>query len=92
MRVLAQATGAEIVPVQLPSGDELSSMINVWGVLCAPEAVDAHTKAGTWPSRKDQYGTWFRSWLEQGEAVTGVQYAEVRSPASYSCSSAVGRW
>ena len=84
----------------------------VWGVLCAPEAVSAHTAAGTWPSRKERYttpasddesydfqlrwtdaiatavdngliygssyGTWFRSWLEQGETVTGVQYAEAR--------------
>jgi hypothetical protein len=77
-KVLARATGGTIVPVAVPSGDELQSMVDVWGVLCAAEAVDAHTKAGAWPSRKDQYGAWFRSWLEQGETVTGVQYAEAR--------------
>lgn len=119
-KLLAEAVGGEIVPVELPAGDELQSMINgtacaimmqhlkqvavtshylpvlisdhnvicnlrrvafagvVWGVLCAPEAVSAHTAAGTWPSRKELYGTWFRSWLEQGETVTGVQYAEAR--------------
>ena len=77
-RTLAAATGGEIVAVSMPPAEKLAQFINAWGVLCAPEAVHAHTEAGTWPSRKAQYGTWFRKWLEDGEAVTGAEYAAAR--------------
>ena len=62
-RTLATATGGEIVAVAMPPAAELTEYLNAWGVLCATEAVHAHIAAGTWPSRKADYGTWFRTWV-----------------------------
>ncbi len=61
---------AEIVEIDLP---DLDPYIRVWPTLCSTEAVVAHTS--TYPSCKDDYGPWFLGWLEQGEAVSGADYA-----------------
>ena len=65
--------GAEIVPVTLPDMDVYAA---VWPILCSAEAVFAHT--ATYPSRRDDYGPWFRGWLDKGVAVTGAEYAEAQ--------------
>lgn len=65
-----EGLGAQIVPVRMPETEEFSS---AWGVLCAAEAAAAHRD--TFPSRRDEYGPWFRGWLEKGSAVTGADYA-----------------
>ena len=66
--------GAEIVPVQMPDVD---SYLSAWPVLCSAEAVAAHRE--NYPSRRDDYGPWFRGWLDMGAAVTGADYAEANN-------------
>ena len=66
--------GAEIVPVQMPDVD---SYLSAWPILCSAEAVAAHRE--NYPSRKDDYGPWFRGWLDMGANVTGADYAEANN-------------
>eukprot|EP01052_Picozoa_sp_SAG31_P043461 SAG31_NODE_7246_length_1744_cov_1.779331_1_plen_229_part_00 len=65
----------EIVPVNMPAGAKLARYLDSWAVLCAPEALAVHRASGCWPSKKDLYGSWFRTWLELGEKISGEQYA-----------------
>ena len=77
--VLVEAVpGAVVVPCAMPTGEEFTRAMAAWGVLCAPEAAHTHRAAGTWPARKDEYGTSFKHWLEQGDEVTGLEYADAR--------------
>ena len=66
--------GAEIVPVQMPDVD---SYLPAWPILCSAEAVAAHRE--NYPSRRDDYGPWFRGWLDMGAAVSGADYAEANN-------------
>ncbi len=66
--------GAEIVEVKLPDMDEYAL---AWPTLCSAEAVLAH--AATYPSRRDDYGPWFRGWLDMGAKVTGADYAKANN-------------
>ena len=66
--------GAEIVEVQLPDVDEY---VSAWPTLCSAEAVLAH--AATYPVRRDDYGPWFRGWLDMGAKVTGADYAKANN-------------
>lgn len=69
IRVL-EGLGAQMVSVQMPDTREF---LAAWGVLCQAETAAAHQE--TYPSRADEYGPWFRGWLEKGAAVTGVDCA-----------------
>ena len=66
--------GGEIVEVRLPP---LEEYLAAWPVLCTAEAALAHE--ATYPSRRDEYGPWFMGWLDQGAAVTGVDYARANN-------------
>ena len=66
--------GAEIVEVVLPDVDEY---VSAWPTLCSAEAVLAH--AATYPSQRDDYGPWFRGWLDMGAKVTGADYAKANN-------------
>jgi amidase len=66
-----EGLGAQVVQVRMP---ETPEFLSAWGVLCQAEAAAAHCE--TFPSRSDEYGPWFRGWLERGAAVSGAQYAE----------------
>ncbi len=68
-RVL-ESMGATLVPVRMPDTLPYS---RAWGVLCSAEAATAHRE--TFPSRADDYGPWFRGWLEKGRGYTAVDYA-----------------
>ena len=68
-RVL-EGLGARIVEVRLP---DMDPYVRAWLVLCSAEAVAAH--AATYPSRRDDYGPWFRGWLDRGVRVSGAEYA-----------------
>ena len=70
VQVLEQL-GAQIVEVDMPDVRELDP---AWRTLCAAEAVAAHES--TYPSRADEYGPWFRGWLDLGAQVTGADYAK----------------
>jgi amidase len=73
VRVL-EDLGAVIVPVQLP---DLSRYLAAWPTLCSAEAVAAH--AAAYPSRRDEYGPWFRGWLDLGADVSGADYARANN-------------
>ena len=60
-----------MVPVSLPAVDEV---LEAWSPLCAAEAVVAH--AATFPSRADDYGPSFRSFLEYGARLSAADYAQ----------------
>jgi amidase len=66
-----EGLGAEIVEVKLPDMDEF---VAAWPVLCSAEAVAAHE--ANYPARRDDYGPWFRGWLDMGASVTGADYAK----------------
>ena len=67
---LLESRGARLVPVQMPDIDPYS---RAWGVLCSAEAAAAHRE--TFPSRADEYGPWFRGWLELGLRHSATDYA-----------------
>ena len=69
-----EGLGAEIVRVRMPDTREYCP---AWSVLCAAEALAAHQN--TFPSRRDEYGPWFRDWLDKGTRVTGVDYANANN-------------
>jgi amidase len=55
--------------VRLPDFDRY---LPAWIILCSAEAVVAHE--ATYPARRDEYGPWFRDWLDLGASVTGAEY------------------
>jgi len=63
--------GAEIVEVTVTH--RLREYLNAWAVICSSEAYNAHR--ATYPSRADDYGPWFREWLENGYNHTAADYA-----------------
>ncbi len=67
---LLESMGAVLVPVKMPDTLPYS---RAWGVLCSAEAATAHRD--TFPSRAEDYGPWFRGWLEKGHGYTAVDYA-----------------
>ena len=67
---LLEILGATLVPVQMPDTLPYS---RAWGVLCSAEAATAHRD--NFPSRAEDYGPWFRGWLEKGRGYTAVDYA-----------------
>ena len=67
---LLESKGAVLAPVQMPDAEPLS---RAWGVLCSAEAAVAHRE--TFPSRSDEYGPWFRGWLELGLGHSATDYA-----------------
>ena len=69
-----ESLGAEIVNVQLP---DMDPYVAAWPTLCSAEAVAAHE--ATYPSRRDDYGPWFRGWLDKGANVTGAEYAKANN-------------
>jgi len=63
--------GAEIVEVKMPEGTR--EIDTTWFTICAYEALRAH--AAHFPANADNYGAWFRGFLEFGSTVTDEQYA-----------------
>jgi len=66
--------GARIVELSVP---DLDDYIKAWPDLCMAEAVAAH--AATYPGRREEYGPFFRHWLDHGADVTGAAYARANS-------------
>ncbi len=65
------ALGAEIVPVRMPA--RLREYLAEWQVICTAEAATAH--AATYPARAQDYGPWFRGWLERGHSYSALDFA-----------------
>ncbi len=69
-----ESLGAKIVHIQMPDVDKY---LPAWPVLCSSEAVAAHRD--NYPSRRDDYGPWFRGWLDMGASKSGADYAEANN-------------
>ena len=69
-----RSLGAEIVNIQMPDVDKY---LPAWPVLCSSEAVAAHRE--NYPERRDDYGPWFRGWLDLGAQKSGADYAEANN-------------
>ena len=67
---LLESQGARLMPVRMPDTEPLS---RAWGVLCSAEAAAAHREF--FPQRADEYGPWFRGWLELGLRHSARDYA-----------------
>ena len=67
---LLESMGARLMPVRMPDIEPYS---RAWGVLCSAEAAAAHRD--TFPSRSDEYGPWFRGWLEKGLRYSANDYS-----------------
>ena len=65
--------GAEIVDIKVP---DLTNVLETWHVLCAAEAAKAHQ--AYYPSRADDYGAYFREFLEIGSQVDQSEIADIR--------------
>lgn len=70
--------GAQIVDVQMPN---VTGIREKWLILCAKEAVTAH--AANFPLRKNEYGPYFREFLEMGAAVSAADYARAVQYRNY---------
>ena len=69
-----RSLGAEIAEIQMPDVDKY---LPAWPVLCSSEAVAAHRE--NYPERRDDYGPWFRGWLDLGAQKSGADYAEANN-------------
>ena len=65
--------GAEVVGVQVP---DVTAVLAAWPVVCAAEAAQAHRE--TFPSRADEYGSYFREFLGFGASVGEAELADAR--------------
>jgi amidase len=62
--------GAALCKVRIP---DISDHMEAWSTLCEAEAVHAHQ--AHFPKRRNEYGVWFRDWLDRGLKVSGTDYA-----------------
>ena len=69
-----EGLGAEIVEIQMP---DIDRYLPAWPTLCSAEAVAAHRE--NYPERRDEYGAWFRGWLDMGASKSGADYAEANN-------------
>jgi len=74
VRVL-EGLGAEIVPVTMPA--RLRDYLPAWALLCQVEAFAAHRK--WFPARAQDYGPFFRQWLELGAACSAADYVHAQT-------------
>ena len=72
---IMESLGAQIVAVQMP--EIMREALAAWPIICSTEAAAAHSD--TYPSRADEYGPFFRQWLENGTAHTATEYANAHN-------------
>ena len=65
--------GADVVEVQIP---DVIDVLGAWPVICAAEAVEAHR--ANYPARKDEYGAYFRGFLDFGAEVSEAELEDAR--------------
>ena len=52
--------------------DSIDHLLPAWNVICTAEAFNAHSEY--FPARADDYGLWFREWLQRGSLVSARDY------------------
>ena len=65
-----KAAGATIVPIKLRM---VAEAVDAWAPICTSEAAVAH--AATYPSKSSGYSAVYSGFLDDGHAVTGMDYA-----------------
>ncbi|MDX1582273.1 MAG: amidase, partial [Thermoanaerobaculia bacterium] len=70
-----EAMGAEIVEVKMPDGSP--DVLDPWFVIAATEAVQAHREV--FPERAEEFGPYFREFLQLGASFTEEQIADARA-------------
>ncbi|MGB5334714.1 MAG: amidase, partial [Woeseiaceae bacterium] len=65
--------GATIVDIKVP---DVSEVLAAWPALCAAEAVEAHREF--YPAHADEYGDYFRQFLDFGATVSAEEVARIR--------------
>ncbi len=65
--------GADVVEVQMP---DVTEILGAWFVICAAEAVEAHR--ANYPARADDYGDYFRGFLDFGAGVSEADLEDAR--------------
>ena len=65
--------GADVVEVQVP---DVLEVLGAWFVICAAEAVEAHR--ANYPARADEYGAYFRGFLDFGAEVSEAELEDAR--------------
>jgi len=68
-----RSAGATIVPVKLPMVEEV---VDAWVPICTSEAALAHQ--ATYPKRKSGYSAVYSGFLDDGHAVSGMEYARAQ--------------
>lgn len=63
--------GAEIIEVDLP---DIDPYLEHWAIICSSEAFMAHSS--NYPLHANEYGDFFREWLEKGSNVTPEEYVK----------------
>ena len=71
---ILESLGAAVVDIKMPDVDRYMPF---WRTLCTAEALAEHKSF--YPSRRDEYGPYFREWLDIGSGVSGVDYAEANN-------------
>lgn len=66
--------GATIIDIEFPNADDY---ISAWSDICLAETALAHE--ATFPSRREEYGVWFSSWLDRSSKITGIDYARANN-------------
>lgn len=69
------AMGAEIVDVTMPAGS--TGVTEPWSAIAAAEAAEAHSEY--FPQRADEFGPFFREFLEAGAALSEEQLQAARA-------------
>ena len=68
---ILQNQGATIKNIDLQGID---AFLPAWQTICTAEALNAHSKF--FPERSNEYGLWFRGWLEHGVSVSAQDYID----------------
>ncbi|MHC4676901.1 MAG: amidase [Planctomycetota bacterium] len=68
-----EVLGAKVVEVRVP---DVTEVLAAWPVMCSAEAFKAHRT--NYPSRADEYGAYFREFLELGAGVSEAELAKAR--------------
>ena len=66
--------GAKIVHVKMP---DISQYLPFWYDIARAESILAHSEF--YPDKRDQYGFFYREWLDIGSKITGTEYAHANN-------------
>ena len=66
--------GAEIVDVKMP---DISKYISFWYDIARAESILAHSEF--YPNKREDYGFFYRKWLDTGSKITGAEYAHANN-------------